>query len=68
MFKFLLIIVISVYVLSKLGRFFFGLGMSQNRSYDRTSGGNVNVNNTASKNKNKSTIKGGDYIDYEEVK
>jgi len=68
MFKFLLIIVISIYVLSKLGRFFFGLGMSQNRSYNRPSDGNANVNNAASKNKNKSTIKGGDYIDYEEIK
>ncbi len=70
MLKFLLIIAISTYVLSKFGRFFFGMGMSssQNRSYQKPSDGNVNVNATSSKNKNKTHIKGGEYIDYEEVK
>lgn len=68
MLKFLLIIAISIYVLSKIGRFFFGLGMSQNRSYQRPADGNVNVNSTASKNKGKATVKGGEYIDYEEIK
>lgn len=66
MLKFLLIIAISIYVLSKVGRFFFGMGMTaQNRSYQKNSS---NVNDANSKNKNKSTIKGGEYIDYEEVK
>lgn len=65
MLKFLLIIAISIYVLSKLGRFFFGMGMSQNRSHQRQ--GNVSANEKPN-TKNKVTIKGGEYIDYEEVK
>ncbi|GAB1446082.1 MAG: hypothetical protein KF860_02430 [Cyclobacteriaceae bacterium] len=70
MLKFLLIIAISIYVLSKIGRFFFRMGMSssQNRSYQKPSDGNVNVNSSSSKGKNKTDIKGGEYIDYEEVK
>jgi hypothetical protein len=44
------------------------MGMSQNRSYQRPADGNVNVNNNTAKSKNKSTVKGGEYIDYEEVK
>ncbi|HCM75021.1 MAG TPA: hypothetical protein DIS90_01470 [Cytophagales bacterium] len=70
MLKFLLIIAISIYILSKIGRFFFGMGMtaSQNRSFHKPTGGNVNVNNSSAKNKNKPTVKGGEYIDYEEVK
>ena len=69
MLKLLLIIVISLYVLSRIGRFLFGIGLSssQNRSYTKTSGGNVNVNGDASKKKDKN-IKGGEYIDFEEVK
>lgn len=66
MLKFLLIIVISIYVLSKVSRFFFGMGMSaQNRSYQKNP---RNVNDDHAKSKNKSTVKGGEYIDYEEVK
>jgi hypothetical protein len=65
MLKFLLIIAISIYVLSKIGRFFFSMGMSQNRTHQRQ--GNVNANEKSG-NKNKTTIKGGEYIDYEEVK
>lgn len=70
MLKFLLIIVITAYVLSKIGRFIFGIGMSssQNRPYYKPPGGNVNVNDTTAQPKNKSTIKGGEYIDFEEVK
>ena len=67
MLKLLLIIVISIYLLSRIGRFFFGMGASsQSRNFNRATDGNVNSSNT--KNKPKSTIKGGEYIDYEEVK
>lgn len=70
MLKLLLIIAISVYVLSKFSRLFFGMGTSssQRRYYQRPPDGHVNVNNNSSKNKQKSDIKGGEYIDYEEVK
>ncbi len=70
MLKFLLIIAISIYVLSKFSRLFFGLGTpsSQRRTYQRPSDGNVNVNSASHKSRNKSDIKGGEYVDYEEVK
>ncbi|MEQ8362368.1 MAG: DUF4834 domain-containing protein [Cyclobacteriaceae bacterium] len=70
MLKLLLIIAIAVYVLSKFGRFFFGMGMSssQRRSHQRPPDGNVNVSGTSPKSKNNSDIKGGEYVDYEEVK
>ncbi|HEY5692761.1 MAG TPA: hypothetical protein VIS49_14995 [Cyclobacteriaceae bacterium] len=56
-----------MYLLSRIGRFFFGMGASsQNRNFNRPSDGNVNDPNP--KNKSKSNIKGGEYIDYEEVK
>lgn len=45
-----------------------GMTASQNRSFHKPTGGNVNVNNSSAKNKNKPTVKGGEYIDYEEVK
>lgn len=70
MLKFLLIIAISIYVLSKFGRFIFGMGISssQNKYYQKPPGGNVNVGGPSPKSKNKTDIKGGEYIDYEEVK
>ncbi|HNP94868.1 MAG TPA: hypothetical protein PKJ63_04545 [Cyclobacteriaceae bacterium] len=68
MLKLLLIIAITVYVLSKVGRFFFRMGMtsSQNRQSYKPRGGNVNVDDRPSKQK--THVKGGEYIDYEEVK
>ncbi|MEQ8425854.1 MAG: hypothetical protein RIA63_14145 [Cyclobacteriaceae bacterium] len=70
MLKLLLIIAITIYVLSKVGRLLFGMGAysSQNRTYRRPPDGNVNVKKEDANNKNKTTIKGGEYIDFEEVK
>ncbi|HNP06076.1 MAG TPA: hypothetical protein PKN99_00540 [Cyclobacteriaceae bacterium] len=70
MLKLLLIIAITIYVLTKFGRLFFGLGItsSQRRTHYRPPGSNVNVNGTSPKSKNNSDIKGGEYVDYEEVK
>lgn len=70
MLKLLLIIVITAYVLSKIGRLLFGVRMysSQNqRHQSRPPGSNVDVDANPPR-KNKSSIKGGEYIDYEEVK
>ncbi len=69
MLKLLLIIAISIYLLSKISRFLFGIGLSpsQNRSYTKPTDGNVNVNSSTSKKKDEK-VKGGEYIDFEEVK
>ena len=66
MLKFLLIIVIAVYLLSKLGRLFFGMGMSS--SQNRTNGRPSNKNSNSVNSKKESKIKGGEYIDFEEIK
>jgi hypothetical protein len=71
MLKFLLILALSLYVLSKIGGFFFRAGASsqQNRYQQRKpSDGNINVDSSPRKDRKGGNIKGGDYVDYEEVK
>jgi len=69
MLKLLIILALAVYILSKIGGFFFRIGAaSQNRnSQTRRPEGNINVDSNPKKDK-RGNIKGGDYVDYEEVK
>ena len=69
MIRLLLILALAVYILSKIGGFFFRIGAaSQNRNpQPRRPEGSVHVNPDQKKDK-RGTIKGGDYVDYEEVK
>jgi hypothetical protein len=68
MLKLLIILALSIYVLSKIGGFFFRIGAaSQNRNPYQQRDGNNTVNPSSKKEK-KGNIKGGDYVDYEEVK
>ena len=69
MLRLLLIVALIIYVLSKVSSFLFRAGApSQNRNFQQRKGdGNVNVNSTPKKEK-RGDIKGGDYVDYEEVK
>jgi len=69
MLKLLIILALAVYILSKIGGFFFRIGAaSQNRnSQTRRPEGNLNVDSNPKKDK-RGNIKGGDYVDYEEVK
>ncbi len=70
MFKILIILGITFYVLSKIGSFFFKIGASsQQRQYQQRKPftGDTQVGSTPKKEKKSNTIKGGDYIDYEEV-
>lgn len=71
MFKILIIMGLAVYILSKIGGFFFKVGAaSQQRQYQqRKPEGSVHVDpSTHKKGKKSNDIKGGEYIDYEEVK
>lgn len=71
MLKFLIILFLVTYVLIKVGGFFFRAGVaSQGRSQQqrKPADGNVNVDSAPKKQKKAGNIKGGDYIDYEEVK
>ena len=69
MLRLLVILALSLYVLSKIGGFFFRIGTaSQNRNQQqRRPEGSIHVDKTQKKDK-RGTIKGGDYVDYEEVK
>ncbi len=69
MLRLLIILALSLYVLSKIGGFFFRIGAaSQNRNpQPRRPEGNIHGDQEQKKNK-RGNIKGGDYVDYEEVK
>jgi hypothetical protein len=69
--KQLIILALIVYIVSKLSGFFFRIGTSSSQRnsspQQRRPVGNIKVDSVPKKEK-KSTINGGDYIDYEEVK
>lgn len=59
-----------VYLLSKVGGLFFRAGAASQKfgpQQRRPVDGNINVNTPPKENK-RGGIKGGDYVDYEEVK
>lgn len=76
MFKFLLIVFILSYVVYRVGGFFFKIltlgGSAQrpprNQSHKRPPGANVDVDYAPQNKKSKKDFKGGEYVDYEEVK
>lgn len=76
MFKFLLIVFLISYIIYKVGGFFFRIltlgGTSQrpprNQPPRRPPGANVNVDYSPEKKNSKGDFKGGEYVDYEEVK
>ncbi|MBS1506845.1 MAG: DUF4834 domain-containing protein [Bacteroidetes bacterium] len=68
--KLIIILALIAYILSKVGGIFFraGAASQQNRNFQqRRSEGTINVDSAPKKEK-RSNIKGGDYVDYEEVK
>jgi hypothetical protein len=71
MLKALIIMALVVYLLSKVGGLFFRAGAASQKfgpQQRRPADGNMNVNTPPAKDKKGGTIKGGDYVDYEEVK
>ncbi len=68
MLKLLIILALSIYVISKVSGFFFRVGAaSQNRNQQRKPDGSIHADSNQKKDK-RGNIKGGDYVDYEEVK
>jgi hypothetical protein len=69
--KQLIILALIVYIVSKLSGFFFRITSSSSQRNDtaqsRRPVGNIKVDSAPKKEK-RSAIKGGDYVDYEEVK
>ena len=70
MLKFLLILVLGIYILTKVGAFLFrgGASSQQYRTQPRKPDGKIHVDSAPPKDRKGSSIKGGDYVDYEEVK
>ncbi|HET9052741.1 MAG TPA: hypothetical protein VFM90_01110 [Cyclobacteriaceae bacterium] len=72
MFKFLIIIVLVGYVLMKIGSFFFRAGAASQQGRfkqpRKPGGGNVNIDSMPNDKQRKGAAKGGDYVDYEEIK
>lgn len=66
MFKFLLIIGITTYILYKVGSFLFKIGAASQQLRNNQSG-NAQGNPTGQKSRKKPNIQ-GEYVDYEEVK
>lgn len=67
MLKFLLILGLALYIVYKIGSFFFRAGAASQQLRDQQRR-NYNANPSPPKEKRKSTAKGGEYIDYEEIK
>jgi hypothetical protein len=65
MFKFLLILGLIVYSIYKIGTMFFRAGAASQQFKNQQSPKNFNGKNPTEK---KSEFKGGEYIDYEDVK
>jgi hypothetical protein len=70
MIKFLLITGIVIYLIYKIGSFFFRVGAASRhfRQYEEQKKANFNPGNGAPRKAPDSKVKGGEYIDYEEVK
>lgn len=66
MYKFLLIIGLLVYVFYKVGAFFFRAGAASQELKDYKQQQQKQAN--PSSKKKSSRVKGGEYIDYEEIK
>ena len=71
MLRFLLIIILIGYALYKLGLFRVQVGPPRPGNHDqgrRSQGGDVNIDSTPHSKEKGSKFKGGEYVDYEEVK
>lgn len=71
MWKFLLIVILVIYILNKIGLFRVFVQSNHQRynephQRNRPNDGNVHIDNVP--NQKKSDFKGGEYVDYEEVK
>ncbi|MFM8914609.1 MAG: hypothetical protein ACKOE6_17075 [Flammeovirgaceae bacterium] len=71
MLKFLIVVGLITYLVYKIGGMFFRAGAASQHyrnAQQRKPEGSMNADAAANKNKRNGTIKGGDYVDYEEVK
>jgi hypothetical protein len=67
MFKFLLIVGLILYVIYKIGTLFFRAGAASQQFRNPNRNQNFNQPNNQQEKKGKN-FKGGEYVDYEEIK
>jgi len=67
MLKFLIILGVVAYILYKFASFFYHAGASSQRQRRRDDG-TINIDPDTGRKKKGGKYKGGEYIDYEEVK
>lgn len=67
MLKFLLIVGLVAYIIYKIGSFFFRAGAAS-QQFRNQQPGHDRFHSSNGKAKKKGTFRGGEYIDYEEVK
>jgi hypothetical protein len=67
MFKFLLILGLILYVIYKIGTLFFRAGAASQQFRNPNQNQNFNQPNNQQQKKDKK-FKGGEYVDYEEIK
>ncbi|MBL7874813.1 MAG: hypothetical protein JNL53_04075 [Cyclobacteriaceae bacterium] len=65
--RFWIVLGLITYVLYKIGSFFFRAGAASQSRFQQRKPPEGDIHGNASKKKS-GTIKGGDYVDYEEVK
>ena len=71
MFKLIIILVLLIYILNKVSAFLFRvLGQSRQTppNFRRPADGSVHMDTAPRKENKKSGLKGGEYVDYEDVK
>ncbi|MDZ4713962.1 MAG: hypothetical protein SH819_00700 [Cytophagales bacterium] len=70
MWKLIIILVLIIYLLSKVSSFLFRImgRPQQPPNFRRPSQGGINVDDPGKQTPRKSGLKGGEYVDYEEVK
>lgn len=73
MFKFLIILFLISFLVLRVGGFFFRVlagmsGVQQTKTKPRPRGGNVDIDYNPNTKSSKDGLRGGEYVDYEEVK
>jgi hypothetical protein len=72
MLKFIIFLALAIYIITKIGSFFFRAGMSSQQTRYQQQQRKPNTKPAGDANSRTDprpgTIKGGDYVDYEEVK
>jgi hypothetical protein len=66
--KIIIILALTVYVISKIGGFFFRAGISSQQQRYSTRRPDAGPAPVSRKEKKTGNIKGGEYVDYEEIK